>query len=142
MVFWSHYTDQSNEPLYPFGYGLSYTTFAYSGLQLSSSELKTGSEIKVNVTVTNSGKRAGEEVVQLYLRDMVGSIARPVKELKGFEKIMLQPGEQKNVSFTLTAKELEFYGADGRWKAEPGEFKIWVGPNSAEGLEGKFTLTL
>lgn len=140
LVFWSHYTDESSEPLYPFGFGLSYTTFEYSNLKLSDKVLAETGELKVNVTVKNTGERAGEEVVQLYIRDLVGSISRPVKELKGFEKIGLNPGEAKDVSFTLTAKDLEFYGAANEWKAEPGEFKLWVGTNSAEGLEARFIL--
>lgn len=139
-VFWSHYTDQSKEPLYPFGYGLSYTTFEYSDLELSKSEISAAEKISISATVTNSGKLKGEETVQLYIRDMVGSISRPVKELKGFKKIMLQPGEMKKVTFELSEKDLEFYGATGNWKAEPGEFKVWVGTNSAEGLEASFRL--
>ncbi len=139
-VFWSHYTDESNAPLYPFGYGLSYTTFEYSDLKLSSNEMSESGNIKVAVSVKNTGKFAGEEVVQLYIRDLVGSISRPVKELKGFEKISLTPGESKEVNFTITTKELEFFGASNEWKAEPGEFKLWVGTNSAAGLEAGFVL--
>lgn len=137
-VFWSHYTDESKEPLYPFGYGLSYTTFSYSDFELSSSELTEGGRIEVKATVTNTGDVAGEEIVQLYIRDVVGSISRPVKELKGFEKIKLEPKESKVVSFEITTKDLEYYGATGEWKADPGEFKLWIGPNSAEGLETSF----
>ena len=139
-VFWSHYTDQSKEPLYPFGYGLSYTTFNYSDLKLSANELTEGGKIVVEATITNSGNVAGEEVVQLYIRDLVGSISRPVKELKGFEKIKLEPKESKVVSFEITTKDLEFYGASKEWEAEPGDFNLWVGPNSAEGMAASFTL--
>nr|WP_319999548.1 beta-glucosidase BglX [uncultured Draconibacterium sp.] len=139
-VFWSHYTDQSKEPLYPFGYGLSYTTFNYSDLKLSANELTEGGKIVVEATITNSGNVAGEDVVQLYIRDLVGSISRPVKELKGFEKIKLEPKESKVVSFEITTKDLEFYGASKEWEAEPGDFNLWVGPNSAEGMAASFTL--
>lgn len=140
MVFWSHYTDESNQPLFPFGFGLSYTSFDYVDLKLSSRELTADGELKISTTVKNTGDRAGEEVVQLYVRDMVGSISRPVKELKGFEKVMLKAGESKEITFTLTAEDLKFYGASNEWKAEPGEYKIWVGTNSADGLESGFAL--
>lgn len=139
-VFWSHYTDAPNDALFPFGYGLSYTTFAYSDLKISSPVISKGEKLQVSVTVKNTGKVAGEEVVQLYIRDLVGSITRPVKELKGFEKISLNPGESKVVNFTLDENDLAFYGADNQLKAEPGDFKLWVGPNSVEGLESSFTL--
>jgi beta-glucosidase len=140
MVYWSHHTDVDNSALFPFGFGLSYTTFEYSGLTLSSPEMKMGGSIKIKTTLKNTGKVAGSEVAQLYVRDLVGSIARPVKELKGFEKISLQPGESKEVEFTLTSDDLAFYGADNTFKAEPGGFKVWVGTNSATGLEASFSL--
>ncbi len=139
-VFWSHYTDLSKEPLFPFGYGLSYTTFEYSNLKLSSSSITPGEKLQATVTVKNTGNLAGEEVVQLYIRDLAGSITRPVKELKGFRKIMLQPGESKEVTFTISDSDLAFYGADLKLKAEPGDFKLWIGTNSSEGLEGAFVL--
>ena len=139
-VFWSHYTDAPNDALFPFGYGLSYTTFAYSDLKISAPVISKGEKLQVSVTVKNTGKVAGEEVVQLYLRDLVGSITRPVKELKGFEKISLNPGESRIVNFTLEENDLAFYGADNQFKAEPGDFKLGVGPNSAEGLESLFKL--
>ncbi len=139
-VFWSHYTDESNEPLFPFGYGLSYTTFAYSDLKLSSAEITADQKLTVSVNVENTGKYAGEEVVQLYIRDLFGSVTRPVKELKGFKKILLEPGESQVVAFELSASDLAFYTADSQFKAEPGDFKIWVGTNSNEGLEGSFSL--
>ncbi|WP_273272426.1 glycoside hydrolase family 3 N-terminal domain-containing protein [Roseivirga sp.] len=136
----SKYLDVSNEPLYPFGYGLSYTTFEYSNLNLSSNELSAEGSITVNVTVKNTGKYQGKEVVQLYIRDLVGSVTRPVKELKGFEKISLAPGESKQVSFTITNKDLEFYTRDMTFKSEPGDFKVFVGTNSVETLEADFVL--
>ncbi len=139
-VFWSHYTDESNDPLFPFGYGLSYTTFEYSELTLSESEITADQKLKVSVVVKNTGKVNGEEVVQLYVRDLYGSIARPVKELKGFEKIFLKAGESKMVEFELEASDLAFYGADKTWKAEAGDFHLWVGTNSQSGLKGEFKL--
>lgn len=140
VVFWSQYNDQPNTPLFPFGYGLSYTTFSYEELKMSSETLAKNGTLQVSVKVKNTGSVAGEEVVQLYLRDLVGSLTRPVKELKGFEKVMIQPGETKEVQFTLTPADLAFFTAQGKWEAEPGDFKLWVGPNSAEGLEAAFTL--
>lgn len=139
-VFWSHYTDCSKEALYPFGYGLSYTTFNYSDLKLSAPEFSKGEKLEVSATVTNAGKVDGEEVVQLYIRDLVGSITRPVKELKGFQKIFLKAGESKTVQFTLSDQDLAFWGADNTFKAEPGDFNLWVGPNSVDGLEASFKL--
>ncbi|MDA3834000.1 MAG: beta-glucosidase BglX, partial [Spirochaetales bacterium] len=130
IVFWSHYTDELNIPLFPFGYGLSYTTFDYSNLQLSNEVLEENGNLTVTVDVKNTGERLGEEVVQLYIRDLVGSLSRPVKELKGFKKISLQPGQQKSVTFSITPEDLAFYGAAGEWNAEPGQFKLWVGPHS------------
>lgn len=140
VVFWSQYNDQPNTPLFPFGYGLSYTTFSYEELKMSTETLAKNGTLQVSVKVKNTGSVAGEEVVQLYLRDLVGSLTRPVKELKGFEKVMIQPGETKEVQFTLTPADLAFFTAQGKWEAEPGDFKLWVGPNSAEGLEAAFTL--
>lgn len=140
MVFWSHYTDVANDPLYPFGYGLSYTTFSYSPVQLSSTKLTRNGKLEVSATVTNTGKRAGTEVVQLYVRDLVGSFTRPVRELKGFQKIELQPGESRTVTFTLTAEDLAFWNAKGRWEAEPGKFQVWIAPDSASGEPAEFVL--
>lgn len=137
LVFWSHYSDVSNEPLYPFGHGLSYTTFEYTNLAIDTSNLKA---IKVSVEVKNTGERAGAEVVQLYLRDQVASLARPVKELKGFEKITLKKGESKTIQFTLTDQELGFYDNEGRFKVEKGLFEVMVGTSSQKGLKGKFRL--
>ncbi len=137
MVFWSHYTDEQNTPLFSFGHGLSYTTFDYSDLRISSEN--TGATI--SVVVENTGKLPGEEVVQLYIRDRVASLTRPVKELKGFEKISLSPGEEKRVSFRLTGKELGYYDNDGDFLVEAGEFDIMVGGSSEATLQGSFTLS-
>ncbi|VBB43773.1 Periplasmic beta-glucosidase [uncultured Paludibacter sp.] len=126
----SNYLDVSNEPLYPFGYGLSYTTFNYSDFLLSKTQLKGDEILKASVTLTNSGKYDGAEVVQLYIRDVVGSITRPVKELKGFQKIFLKVGESKTVSFDITPELLKFYNNDLVYDWEPGEFDIMVGGNS------------
>ena len=130
--FRSNYLDVSNDPLYPFGFGLSYTTFGYSDITLSSNTFKPGEKITAAVTVTNTGNITGKEVVQLYIRDMVGSITRPVKELKGFQKIELKAGESKNVSFTITAEDLKFYNSDLKFVAEPGDFKLFIGTNSRD----------
>jgi beta-glucosidase len=136
----SKYLDESNEPLYPFGYGLSYTTFSYGDIALSKTEITQKDEISVTCTLTNTGKRAGEEVVQLYVRDLVGSVTRPVKELKGFQKIMLQPGESKKVTFTLTQNDLSFYRHDMSWGTEPGKFEVFVGGNSRDVKQAGFVL--
>lgn len=136
-VFWSHYTDESNKPLYPFGFGLSYTSFAYSALQINATDQ---ANIKVSVTVTNAGKLDGTEVAQLYIHDKVASVVRPVKELKGFSRFTLKAGEAKQVEFVLTAAELGFYDTNGKFIVEPGDFDIMVGPNSQEGVVGSFTL--
>lgn len=141
LVFWSHYTDASNDPLYPFGYGLSYTTFEISAPQLSSDKMDTTGMITVTVNVRNTGKTAGEEVVQLYLRDHVGSFTRPVKELKDFKKIRLQPGESRIVSFEITNKTLSYYRSDLTFGSEPGTFTVMTGSNSADVKKVDFELT-
>ncbi len=138
--FRSNYLDVSNDPLYPFGYGLSYTQFTYSDIRLSSPVIKQNGSLTATVTVTNTGKRGGREVVQLYIRDLVGSVTRPVKELKGFKKISLQPGESKEVSFTITVNDLKFYNADLKFVAEPGDFKVFIGGNSGDCKEADFRL--
>jgi beta-glucosidase len=140
LVFWSHYTDVANTPLYPFGFGLSYTSFEYSGLRLEREEIGPGGELRVSVELKNSGSRAGTEVVQLYVRDLVGSLTRPVKELKRFRRVELGPGESRQVGFSLSAAELAFHGAGGRFEAEPGDFKLFVGGNSRDTLEAAFRL--
>ncbi len=137
----SRYLDTPNTPLYPFGYGLSYTSFTYSPVTLDKAKVRPGEKLTASVTVTNSGARAGEEVVQLYVRDLVGSVTRPVKELKGFEKISLRKGETRTIRFTLTDADLAFTRQDMSWGSEPGQFKLWVGPSSAEGSEAAFELT-
>lgn len=139
--FRSNYLDVSNDPIYPFGYGLSYTTFSYSDITLSKNSLKPGEKIEVNVKVTNTGKSDGKEVVQLYIRDMVGTTTRPVKELKGFRKIDLKMGETKEVTFTVGVDELKFYDYNLNFTAEPGEFKVFVGGNSRDVKEASFVLT-
>lgn len=137
-VFWSHYIDQPNTPLYPFGYGLSYTKFEYSNLKLSSNSFSKDGKIEVSVEVKNTGKTKGKEVVQLYIRDMVGSFTRPVKELKGFEMIELEPNQSKRVDFVIDEKTIEYYTANAKWEAEPGDFKVFVGTNSLDVLEKDF----
>jgi len=140
IKFTSKYIDGPSEPLYPFGFGLSYTTFKYENLALSSSEVTKNCKVIINVDVINTGNRSGEEVVQLYISDVVASRVRPVKELKGFRKVELQPGERKTVSLKLEIKQLGFYNEEMEYIIEPGLFKVNVGPNSVEGLEGKFTV--
>lgn len=135
-VFWSHYSDESNEPLYPFGFGLSYTTFEYQHLNVN----VVGRKVDVELTIQNTGALAGEEVVQLYIRDRVASVTRPVKELKGFEKVMLQAGETKKIQFTLTEKELGFYNNQRVFIVEPGIFDLMVGGSSVEGLSTEFEI--
>lgn len=131
-VTYSAYTDEEKTALYPFGYGLSYTTFKYGDLSLSSKEMTQQGSIEVTVPVTNAGSIAGKEVVQLYLRDLVASTTRPVKELKGFELVQLQPGETKQVTFEITNDLLEFYNAERKWTSEPGKFQVMVGGNSTD----------
>ena len=126
----SGYIDLQKSPKYAFGYGLSYTTFKYDSLQLSDSIMNSGKEIKVSFTLTNTGKRAGEEVVQFYIRDNVASVVRPVKELKGFEKVYLRPGESKTILFTIDREKLSFYNNDLKWTTEPGSFKLMIGTAS------------
>lgn len=138
--FLSNYLDVSNEPLYPFGYGLSYTTFGYSDLKLDKQKLASNGKLTVSVTLTNTGKYDGAEVAQLYIRDMVGSITRPVKELKGFQKVFLKAGESRVLNFTITPADLAFYNSDLKLVSEPGDFKVFVGTNSASVLESGFEL--
>jgi beta-glucosidase len=136
----SRYRDIPNDPLYPFGYGLSYTSFDYSGLQLSAKEMNKSGRLQVSVTVKNTGTYDGEEVVQLYIREMTASIVRPVKELKGFQKIILKAGESRTVNFTLSGKNLSFFDGDGNVKLEAGAFKVFVGGDSKKTMEASFDL--
>lgn len=138
--FRSNYLDVDNEPLYPFGYGLSYTTFKYSPVTLDRTTIGMTGKLTASVQVTNTGNRAGSEVVQLYLRDRVGSVTRPVKELRGFEKIFLQPGESRTIHFPIDAAMLRFYNADLKLVAEPGEFDVMTGTNSRDVQGARFTL--
>lgn len=138
--FKSRYIDCPNEPLFPFGFGLSYTSFSYSDIVLSDNVLTLGGKIVASVTVSNTGKYAGQEVVQCYVRDLVGSVTRPVKQLKGFEKIMLKPGESKRVSFEITPDLLAFYRQDMTFGVEPGDFKLFVGTSSENVKETSFVL--
>mgnify|MGYP001335179085 FL=1 len=138
--FRSNYLDIDNDPLYPFGYGLSYTTFRYGDLQLSNNSMNEKGKITASVTVTNTGNYDADEIVQMYIRDMVGSVARPVKELKGFERIHLKKGESRTVSFDITVEQLKFYNSALNWVCEPGEFEVMVGGNSRDVQTKKFSL--
>ncbi|RBN49319.1 beta-glucosidase BglX [Flavobacterium psychrolimnae] len=139
-VFWSHYTDVEKTPQFPFGFGLSYTTFEYKNLKLDKTAIALGEAVKASVDVTNTGKYDGKEVVQLYIHDEVASLARPVKELKGFELVELKKGETKTITLTLTDKELGFFDNNGNYLVEPGTFKIMVGGSSDKGLESRFEI--
>ncbi|WP_226391191.1 beta-glucosidase BglX [Penaeicola halotolerans] len=139
-VYRSRYRDVDNSPLYPFGYGLSYTTFEYSQPVLNQTSLTDDSPITVTVKVSNTGDRDGEEVVQLYTRDLIGSLTRPVKELKGFQKIHLKAGESRDISFELKASDLAFWRADGTYGYEPGDFKLMIGGNSRDTQEAVFSI--
>lgn len=136
----SQYIDVSNSPLYPFGYGLSYTIFEYSNLKISNDKIKFGERLKVSVDVKNTGNYDGQEVVQLYIRDLVGSVTRPIKELKGFEKITLSKGETKSVSFEISSEDLKFYNIDMKNVAEAGNFEVFVGGNSDTDRKASFEL--
>ena len=136
----SRYIDCQNDPLYPFGFGLSYSTFSYSDIKLSSKELNEKGELKASVRVSNTGNVAGEEVVQCYVRDLVGSVTRPVKELKGYKKISLKMGESKVVTFTITPDMLAFHRADMSYGTEPGDYKLFIGTNSRDVKETSFKL--
>ena len=138
--FKSNYLDIPNEPLYPFGYGLSYSGFSYSDVKLSSNTLSTGQTIKASITVNNTGSFDAIETVQLYIRDVVGTISRPMKELKGFKKIALKAGESKTVEFAISVNDLKFYNSDLKFVAEPGDFKLFIGGNSRDTKEAAFKL--
>lgn len=138
--FTSRYLDVPNDPLFPFGYGLSYTQFAYNNLNLSESIVSGDQPLLVKVDIKNTGQVAGTETVQLYIRDLVGSVTRPVKELKGFAKVILKAGEVQTISFTVTKEDLSFYNRAGVWGTEPGKFKVFVGTNSQNTIEAGFEL--
>jgi beta-glucosidase len=139
--FRSNYLDVSNHPLFPFGYGLSYTQFAYSNLQLDKKTMRPTDKLQVKVHLANTGNYDGEETVQLYIRDVYASVTQPVKKLKAFQKVFLKAGEAKNVTFTLSVEDLKFYNSDLKWIYEPGEFKVMVGGNSRDVQEGAFLLS-
>lgn len=134
----SKYLDVPWTPLFPFGYGLSYTQFKITNLQLSSQSIRANGKLTVSVEVANTGKRAGDEVVQLYIRDVAASMTRPVKELKGFQRVTLQPGEKRRVEFLLTREQLGFWNREMRFVVEPGEFKVMVGPSSEDLIQASF----
>ena len=138
--FRSNYLDVSNDPLYPFGYGLSYTTFSYSDVKLSSTNLNKTGSIKATVTLKNTGTKDGSEVVQLYTQQLVGSVTRPVKELKGFQKVFLKAGESKEITFNISAEDLKFYNAALKFVAESGDFKLFIGGSSKDVKEAGFKL--
>jgi beta-glucosidase len=138
--FRSNYLDVSNDPLFPFGYGLSYTQFSYSNVTVDKATMKANDKLQVKVKVSNTGSLAGEEVVQLYIRDIYASVAQPVKKLKAFQKIMLKAGESRDISFTLSAEDLKFYNNNLKWVYEPGDFEVMVGGNSRDVQTAKFTL--
>lgn len=138
--FQSKYMDMPNMPLYPFGYGLSYTEFSYSGIRLSQNHMRRGEEIRASVTVKNVGSRRGSEVVQMYIRDDAGSVVRPVRELKGFQKVWLDPGEEKEISFVITEDMLKFHDIDMNYKAEEGSFTVFAGGDSTAENQAEFVL--
>ena len=140
QVWTSGYLDSPVSPAFPFGYGLSYTTFSYSSVSLNKTQFKMGEPVEVSVTVTNTGDVEGEEVVQLYIRDLAADIARPIKELKGFQKIKLAKGEKRTVNFRLTEKDLSYWNSELKFKADPGNFKVFVGGNSRDVKEAGFEL--
>ncbi|AWX44953.1 Beta-glucosidase [Flagellimonas maritima] len=139
-VTFSSYRDAPKEALFPFGFGLSYTNFKYSDLKLSRSEISKDGSLIAKIRVTNTGDKVGEEVVQLYIRDLVGSLVRPIRELKGFEKIKLKPQESRTVSFEITPETLQFYTQNKKWEVEPGTFQIWIGGDSKASTTAKFSV--
>ena len=140
--FRSNYIDERNEPLFPFGFGLSYTTFDYSNIKISETTLKANQTVKISVDVTNTGNFDGKEIVQLYIRDLVGNVTRPLKELKGFQKINLKKGEKQTVTFDISVEDLKFYNSDLKHVAEPGDFEIFIGSNSNANLKLKLVLVI
>ena len=140
MIFYTHYMDVETSPRYPFGYGLSYSKFDYSTITLSDSTLNSGGTITASIKVTNSSGVDGEEIVQMYIRDLVGSITRPVLELKGFQKAMIKAGETRQFDFEITSAQLSFYRKDFSYGTEPGDFEVFIGPNSNELMKANFIL--
>jgi beta-glucosidase len=136
----SKYVDVSFTPEYPFGYGLSYTHFLYANLHLSSDQMKMGGDLQISADVTNTGSVKADEVVQLYTRQMAASLTRPVRELRSFQRIHLDPGQTQTVQFPLKSDDLAFYNAQGTLAAEPGDFQVWIAPDSASGIMGRFSL--
>ncbi len=134
------YLDEEVSPQFPFGFGLSYSEFEYANLQINKKVVNLQDPLAISVEVTNSSTVAGDEIVQLYVRDLVGEVTRPVKELKGFQRVHLEASETKTVQIEVPVQSLGFHGLDMTYKVEPGDFKVWVGPNSVEGLEGSFTV--
>jgi len=134
----SCYIDIDPQPRYPFGYGLTYTKFTYSNFKMSKTQMGFGESLLASVTVKNDGNFKADEIVFLFVRDLVGSFTRPVKELKDFVRVTLAPGESTNVPFVLSSDKLKFWTADKEWKAEAGKFNLWIGPNSDEGQQGQF----
>jgi beta-glucosidase len=138
--FKSNYIDERNEPLFPFGFGLSYTNFEYSNLKISSDKIKFNTILKVSIDILNNGNFDGKEVVQLYTRDLVGSITRPLKELKAFKKILIKKGEKQTVTFEISSEDFKFYNSDLQFAAEPGAFEVFVGSNSDTNTKAVFEL--
>jgi beta-glucosidase len=136
----SHYFEEPNGPLFPFGFGLSYTQFSLSDVTLSDKNMKRGGKLTASVTLKNTGKYDGETVVQLYLHDVAASISRPVKELKNFQKVMLKAGEEKVITFTLTEDDLKFYNPQLKYAAEPGAFNVMIGLDSEDVKQQSFNL--
>ncbi|HKE96793.1 MAG TPA: glycoside hydrolase family 3 C-terminal domain-containing protein, partial [Povalibacter sp.] len=139
-AFKAKYREAPNEALYPFGHGLSYSKFTYTDTKVNAATLPWNGTLTVTTRITNTSARPGEEVAQLYVRDRLASITRPVRELKGFRKLQLAAGASTDVSFQLTRKDLEFVGPDNTWIAEPGKFDVWIAPSSATGVPTQFTL--
>ena len=136
----TEFIDEAVTPLFPFGFGQSYTKFDYADLEVRTPKLGVNATLEVSALITNSGEVAGDEIVQLYVRDLVGEVTRPVKELKGFQRISLEPGESQTVKFEIPVQRLGFHGLDLQYKVEPGDFKVWIGPNAAEGPTGEFVV--